>query len=201
MQRDDFPVSFPRRKNISVGSIAVTEVVSFSRADLRQATDRQVFFELSQDYFKWMDREMAQSCGFSIPSVVNMTLSDYVLYATESAADISPQAGGIYFLRDPHGNTVAMGGLRPLPNGNAEVVRVYTRPQSRRRGHGTTMIQYLISEASRLGYPELCLDTGIFMPSAQKLYRAAGFSACGPYPGSEPSQALTPYLVFMKLSL
>jgi GNAT superfamily N-acetyltransferase len=168
---------------------------------LQQEADRQVFVDLSQEYFQWMDREIIRLCGFSIPTIVNMALGDYVAYTAKIGAGINPAEGGIYFLRDAGRNAVAMGGLRRLPSGSAEIVRIYTRPQCRGHGYGATMVENLIFEARRLGYPELYLDTGVFMTSAQKIYSAAGFSACDPYSGAEPPEALKPYWLYMRRSL
>ena len=179
----------------------MTDGVTFSRGDLQQSVERQAFLDLSHEYFRWMNQEISQLCGFSIPTLVKMSISDYIALTLDIAAQISPTEGGIYFLRDAGGNTIAMGGLRRLPSGSAEIVRIYTRPESRGNGHGTTMIQRLISETRRLGYDELYLDTGVFMTSAQKIYRAAGFTACDPYPGAEPPEALVPYWLYMKHSL
>lgn len=179
----------------------MTSALTFSRADLLNAANRRLFVDLTQEYFEWMDQEIRQLCGFSIPSITHMGLSDYVAYTTEKFASVSPSEGGLYFLRDADGNTAAMGGLRRLPNAGAEIVRIYTRPQCRGQGHGTAMVQGLIVEARRFGYAEVYLDTLVFMKSAQKIYREAGFSACPPYPGAEPPPVLAPYCLYLKRSL
>lgn len=179
----------------------MTSGLTFSRADLHDAADRQTFVDLSQEYFEWMDQEIRKLCGFSIPSIAHMDLSDYVAHTTDMFASVGPSDGGLYFLRDANGNTAAMGGLRRLPSASAEIVRIYTRPQCRGQGLGTTMVQGLIGEARRLGYTEVYLDTGVFMTSAQKIYREAGFTACPPYPGAEPPPVLVPYWLYLKRSL
>lgn len=175
--------------------------VTFKQANLRDLTERQVFIELSLEYFQWMDKEIMQLCGFSIPSIVNMPLSDYVVYTTEIAAKINSFEGGIYFLRDSSGNVTTMGGIRGLSSSSAEIVRIYTRPQCRGYGYGRKMVQSLILEARRIGYETLFLDTGVFMTSAQKIYEEAGFLICPPYSGAEPPAALMPYWLYMKRSL
>ena len=174
------------------------KVITFARADLEEPFNRQLFIDLSREYFEWMNQEIIQLCGFSIPSIVNKNLSDYVLYTVDIASRIKQSDGGIYFLRDTEANVVTMGGLRRLPNANAEIVRIYTNPQYRGHGYATVMLHHLIDEARRLGYLEVYLDTGFFMKTAQKLYEATGFSQTHPYPGAEPPKELMPYWLYMK---
>ena len=174
------------------------KVTSFARVELGESHDRQLFIDLSREYFEWMNQEIIQLCGFSIPSIVNKNLNDYVLYTVDIASRIKQSDGGIYFLRDTEANVVTMGGLRRLPNANAEIVRIYTNPQYRGHGYATVMLHHLIDEARRLGYLEVYLDTGFFMKTAQKLYEATGFSQTHPYPGAEPPKELMPYWLYMK---
>ena len=177
------------------------KVITFTRVNLEEPLNRQLFIDLSREYFEWMNREISQLCGFSIPSIVNKNLIDYVLYTVDIASRIKPSEGGIYFLRDAEGNVVSMGGLRRLPNANAEIVRIYTNPQYRGNGYATVILQNLIEEAGRLGYSEIYLDTGAFMKTAQKLYEACGFTQIPPYPGAEPPEELMPYWLYMKRKL
>ena len=94
-----------------------------------------------------------------------------------------------------------MGGLRTLPDGAAEIVRIYTRPTYRGRGCGALMVRHLIEEAKRAGHSVIRLDTGVFMRSAQKIYEAAGFVRREPYEGAEPPAVLQPYWLYMERAL
>jgi len=174
---------------------------SLERADLAQPGKVRELTELSQSYFQWMDQQITGLCGFSIPDIVNMPLADYVEYTVAIGCKIEPEEGGVYFIRGADGKAFAMGGLRRLPDGSAEIVRIYTRPQARGHGLGKSMVQGLIDEARRLGYREIRLDTGVFMKEAQRIYAAAGFTPCEQYAGAEPPEALTPYWLYMKRSL
>ena len=91
-----------------------------------------------------------------------------------------------------------MGGLRTLPDGVPEIVRIYTRPQHRGKGLGARMVSQLVAEAEQRGNAVVRLDTGVFMLSAQKIYEAAGFVRRGPYPGAEPPEFLQPYWIYME---
>lgn len=171
------------------------------RAKLNQSPERQVFSDLSEEYFLWMDQQISRLCGFSIPDIVKMDLNEYVAFTVGIGCNIDEDEGGVYFIRTLDGDVAAMGGIRRLPSGASEIVRIYTRPQFRGMGYGARMVQGLVATARQLGYREIYLDTGIFMESAQKIYEASGFAACAPYPGAEPPEELKPYWLYMKRSL
>ena len=174
---------------------------TFTRANLGQAEDKDAFIRLSRDYFRWMDGEIAQHCGFSIPDIVKTELDNYVLHTVEVGCRLKPDAGGIYFIRDEAGRPVAMGGLRRLPDATAEIVRIYTPPESRGKGLGSRMVGDLIDVSRKLGYGTLRLDTAVFMTSAQRIYEAAGFKRRAPYPGAEPPAQLQPYWLYLERAL
>lgn len=171
------------------------------RMNLKQSDDSHLFLNLCHEYFNWMDCEIKALCGFSIASIVKMSLSEYVAFTASIAAEIGAKDGGIYLLQDNERNVVAMGGLRRLPSGHAEIVRIYTRPEYRGHGYGEAMVSKLIGEARRLKYQELFLDTGIFMKSAQRIYSKAGFLPSDPYDGAEPPDALKPFWLYMRKKL
>ncbi|MCX5514417.1 hypothetical protein C3941_15180 [Kaistia algarum] len=171
---------------------------AFDRLDMQSDRDRSEFIAITKEYFEWMNGEFVRVCQFSIPDLVGMTIDEYVGYTTDIAAEIGPEDGGIHVRRSPFGEIMAMGGLRRLPDGAAEIVRIFTRPDFRGEGLGFQTVNHLVGEAGRLGYGVLRLDTGIFMKSAQKIYQAAGFSPCEPYAGAEPPPRLLPFWLFME---
>lgn len=159
-----------------------------------------VAFNMTRDYFLWMNAKIEETCNFSISDVVGLSLEEYIVVA---ANNICPkdQTNAKYYLLIDNENAVSMGGLRTLPNGDAEVVRIYTKPECRGRGYGSMMVKQLISDASQSGFKKLKLDTGVFMQDAHKVYTAHGFTNCLPYDGAEPPQQLLPYWIFMELDL
>lgn len=162
---------------------------------------REEILEISIEYFDWMNVEIIQCCKFSIPEIVGMSLDAYVQYTTEIGCQIGPDEGGVYVQRDSTGEIMAMGGLRRLPDGAAEIVRIFTRPQFRGKGLGRQSVAHLVGQARRLGYDMIRLDTAVFMRSAQQIYRAAGFSLCEPYAGAEPPPQLLPFWLYMQRTL
>ncbi len=155
---------------------------------------------LTKSYFEWMNREVMKTCPFSIPDIVGMPLDTYIDHA---ASIICPNdvAHGAFYLLTHGGIAVGMGGLRKLPDGNGEIVRIYVDPACRGKGYGTLIMRHLIFEARRLEYQQLNLDTGDFMKSAHRLYESLGFVDCDAYAGAEPPVELHPYWRFMSLDL
>jgi ribosomal protein S18 acetylase RimI-like enzyme len=155
---------------------------------------------MTEDYFFWMDAQIQKTCNFSIEEITGMSIHSYIASAMKF---ISPkdQEKAIFHLLVKDGVPVAMGGLRQIPNGHAEIVRIYTKPECRGQGYGSMMIEMLIVESKRLGFKMLNLDTGIFMKDAQSMYASHGFEKCDPYAGAEPPPQLFPYWLYMQLKL
>lgn len=65
--------------------------------------------------------------------------------------------------------------LKPLPDGAAEVKRLYVRPAFRRLGLAERLMRAAASEAAAQGYRKLRLDTLPIMSAAIALYRRLGF--------------------------
>lgn len=155
---------------------------------------------LTGDYFRWMDGEISRMCGISIPEMVGTDLNDYVATTMDGMCAVRPPDGVFYLVEDAD-EAVGMGGLCRLPDGAAELVRIYTDPAHRGRGIGARTVAMLVDRARTFGYDRVKLDTGIFMTSAQRIYAAAGFTATGPYEGAEPPAILHPYWLYMSRDL
>ena len=74
---------------------------------------------------------------------------------------------------------VCCGGLKPLGDGAVEIKRMYVVPAERGRGVARSLLARLESEASRRGYAVVRLDTGPRQLSAERMYRAAGYTEIG----------------------
>ncbi|HEX6712163.1 MAG TPA: GNAT family N-acetyltransferase, partial [Thermoleophilaceae bacterium] len=91
---------------------------------------------------------------------------------------------GAFLVVYDDGEPVACGGIRALPDGTAEVKRMYVVPGARGRGIGALLLDQLEDEARRLGYGRLRLDTGAQLDEAKALYRGAGFHEIDDYNGN-----------------
>ena len=66
--------------------------------------------------------------------------------------------------------------LRRFDAATCEVKRLYVLPAARGTGLGRRLAAEVMAEARRLGYAKAVLDTGAFMPAAQKIYESLGFT-------------------------
>jgi GNAT superfamily N-acetyltransferase len=155
---------------------------------------------MTRDYFSWMNDQMQATCNFSIEDITGMPMD---MYITKAMNIISPKdrTNAAFYLLVLDGAPIAMGGLRQLPSGNGEVVRIYTKPENRGHGYGSKVLEKLILEAKSRGFKTLNLDTGVFMKNAQSMYMSHGFETCDPYEGAEPPSQLLPYWLYMQLNL
>ncbi|HEX6714954.1 MAG TPA: GNAT family N-acetyltransferase [Thermoleophilaceae bacterium] len=94
------------------------------------------------------------------------------------------EPSGAFLVVYDDGEPVACGGIRALPDGTAEVKRMYVVPDARGRGIGALLLDRLEDEARRLGYGRLRLDTGAQLEEAKALYRSAGFHEIDDYNGN-----------------
>lgn len=155
---------------------------------------------LTMHYFEWMNQEILKTCGFGIPDMMGMSLSDYVQSAVNTICPNVPNES-VFYLLVVDEVAVGMGGLRRLSEESAEIVRIYLDPKYRGFGYGAKIVARLIDDARQFGYVRLYLDTGEFMKSAHRVYETYGFEVCGPYEGAEPPKELHPYWRFMVRSL
>jgi ribosomal protein S18 acetylase RimI-like enzyme len=88
---------------------------------------------------------------------------------------------GAYYVGYKGSEAVAGGGLRRIAEGAAEIKRMYVRPEARSRGVAAALLRTLEEAARALGYAYARLDTGPKQVTAQRLYRAAGYTEIAPY--------------------
>jgi putative acetyltransferase len=78
---------------------------------------------------------------------------------------------------------VGCGAIKRLETGHAEVKSMRTKPTRKRSGIASLLLGHIISEAERMGFTRLSLETGaaeFFLP-ARKLYEKFGFDYCAPF--------------------
>jgi GNAT superfamily N-acetyltransferase len=122
-------------------------------------------------------------------------------YAAELAemydgADVNapgmPQAGPVEF-GPPSGRflvgydgatAVCCGGLKRLPDGSAEIKRMYVVPSARRRGVARLLLHALEDAARDLGYRLVRMDTGAKHQHAIAFYEDEGYQPVADYNGN-----------------
>lgn len=169
-------------------------------ADLDDEPQRALVLGMTRDYFHWMNGEIQRAIGLTIGEITGMDQDVYLTGMLETLCATRPPES-VFHLAECDGEAAGMGGLRRLEDGSAEIVRIYTRPAFRGRGIGSLLVGSLVEEARQLGYGTVRLDTGPFMTSAHRIYRAAGFEPIGPYAGAEPPEVLQPIWLYMEKTL
>jgi GNAT superfamily N-acetyltransferase len=99
------------------------------------------------------------------------------------------------------GVPAAVGALKPLSAGAAELKRMYVRPAFRGIGLGRRVMEHLIAEARSLGYRTVQLDSVDFMTEAHELYRSAGFVDRPAYEAETTRHGVGEHALFMTLAL
>lgn len=88
-------------------------------------------------------------------------------------------SGGEFVVGTLGGIIVAMGALRPLQPGIAEVKRMRVHPRWQGRGFGRMIIDHLERRAAELGFSSIVLDTTSRQHAAISLYLSRGFTQTG----------------------
>jgi putative acetyltransferase len=98
--------------------------------------------------------------------------------------------------RDDAGQLVGSVAVKRLPDGAAELKRLYVRPPARGTGLGRTLAAAAIERARELGYATIRLDTLPRMESARRIYASLGF-----VPGEPYSDNPIPNVLWLELQL
>ncbi len=83
--------------------------------------------------------------------------------------------------RDDAGELVGSVAVKHLPDGDAELKRLYVRPAARGTGLGKTLAAAAVERARELGYKTIRLDTLPRMEAALGIYASLGFMPSTPY--------------------
>ena len=76
---------------------------------------------------------------------------------------------------------VAMGGIKSLGEGRAELKRMYVVEEARGRGIARELLERLEDDARSLGYRELWLETGLPQFEAMAMYESSGYEPIESY--------------------
>lgn len=92
-----------------------------------------------------------------------------------------------------------LGSLKSINAEIGEIKRMFVDPTFRRIGAGQAILEGLLSEAKKVGYKKVRLDSPKFMAAAHSLYRNFGFREIEAYPEMEIPAEFKDYLLFMEL--
>jgi GNAT superfamily N-acetyltransferase len=94
--------------------------------------------------------------------------------AAEPSDDLTPPDGLLLVARQG-GTVIGCAGLRLLPAGIGEVVRVFVMPCARSRGVGGLLMRAVEEAARERAVRKLRLDSGSHLTEAQRLYARTGY--------------------------
>ena len=86
--------------------------------------------------------------------------------------------------------------LRKISDKEAELKRLYVRPQFRHLGVAQQLVDQILADARQMGYEAVLLDTFPFLEEAIRLYRRHGFYQVPSYNGSPMEE-----LIYLRLDL
>lgn len=92
------------------------------------------------------------------------------------------QPGIRFLLAEINGTPLGCCAIQELPDGAAELKRMYVAPQARGRGIGAALLDHAEKTAASLGHAEIKLETAIHQPEAIALYTRAGYTLIPNYP-------------------
>jgi putative acetyltransferase len=100
-----------------------------------------------------------------------------------------------FFVMRDGGRAVAMGAIKRIDAGHAEIKSMHVLAEDRGRGLSKAMLEHLLAAAAKDGFARLSLETGVqpTFIAARGLYERAGFAECPPFEGYAPD----PNSVFM----
>ena len=89
----------------------------------------------------------------------------------------------LFVARDAAGRAVGCGALKLAAAGEAEVKRMFTRPEVRGQRVGSALLEAIVGLAAAKGVSRLLLETGVGpgFEGAHRLYERSGFMRCGAF--------------------
>jgi GNAT superfamily N-acetyltransferase len=150
--------------------------------------------ELFLEYLHWANERLNTEYGvdFDVVSMVEEDMAHLEIF--------SPPDGRLLIAME---GKMAAGliCMRRIRADIGEIKRMYVRPEFRGKGIGRQLVDRLIQDARKIGYPRVRLDSTRFMVEAHALYRSAGFKEIEEYPESEIPEEYRAHWVFMEMNL
>jgi GNAT superfamily N-acetyltransferase len=157
--------------------------------------DLEAIRKLWMDYLSWGNNKMQELYG---------------VHPHHPAETVEQDIRQISKFQPPHGQLLlaihegvvcGLGSLKSISADVGEIKRMFVDPGLRRIGAGRAILEGLLTEARKIGYKTVRLDSPRFMEAAHALYRSVGFRDIDAYPEVEIPEAFSAYLLFMELDL
>ena len=132
-------------------------------------------------------RKITQDDNKTIAKIIRNTLAEFganhpgtVYYdeSTDHLFELFQQKGSVYFIAEEGDSILGGGGIFPsegLPEGTAELVKMYLLPEARNKGIGGRIINSCLEFAKNEGYTSVYIETMPELSKAIKVYEKYGF--------------------------
>jgi GNAT superfamily N-acetyltransferase len=157
--------------------------------------DLEAVKKLWFDYLVWGNDKMQELYGVH-PHNPKETVEEDIKQISKFQPPFGQLILAIY-----DGKACGLGSLKSINPEIGEIKRMFVDPSFRRIGAGQAIIEGLLSEAKKVGYKKVRLDSPKFMEAAHSLYRNFGFRDIEAYPEMEIPAEFKDYLLFMELDL
>lgn len=117
-------------------------------------------------------RKVFREFGIDRPGTV------YYDPTTDDLFSLFQKEGSFYLIAEEEGKIAGGCGIYPtpeLPEGCAELVKLYLLPEARSKGTGRMLLENSIEKARELGYKQLYLESMPELGKAISLYERSGF--------------------------
>ncbi|MFV0310152.1 MAG: GNAT family N-acetyltransferase [Dysgonomonas sp.] len=108
------------------------------------------------------------------------------------------KAGAEYWVAEENGSLIGGCGIYPtkgLPDGCAELVKLYLSPSARGKGLGLRLFDKSVKSAIKLGYKQLYLESFPEFSKAVSMYESFGFKQLDHPLGNSGHYACTIYMI------
>ncbi|WP_084964743.1 GNAT family N-acetyltransferase [Thermoactinospora rubra] len=127
--------------------------------------------------YRWSDLDTIVALHQVCLAEVGLFPGDGVYYDDDFPRihEVYLASGGDFLVGEAGGRVMAMGGLKPVEPGVAEVCRLRVHPEFQGRGYGAAMLRALETRAVELGFHSIRGDTTLNQGAALTLYARHGW--------------------------
>lgn len=152
-------------------------------------------------------RTLAASDNQALASIIRSSLEEFNVPkegtvhsdpTTDNLYALFETPGSIYFVAEEDGNLLGGCGIFPtegLPEGCAELVKLYLSNASRGKGLGKKLMEQCFEAASALGYTQLYLESFPQLAQAVSMYEKTGFKPLDAPLGNSGHHACTIWML------
>ncbi|CAB4882120.1 MAG: GNAT family N-acetyltransferase [Actinobacteria bacterium] len=164
---------------------------------IRDESDAEPCDALFREYALWLLDQMLTVNGLDLRDSGQAVHDDF----RAEWPKLFGERGRMYLML-VDGEPAGVGALKPYSDKEAELKRVYVKPDYRGGGHARRLVEQVITDARDLNYTSVVLESLNFMADAQALYRSLGFLDIPRFDGTEGgAHGVEAFEVFMRLQL